>query len=289
MTNSPDTQPEAAPNSGVSLAVVGSINIDVTATSRRLPRDGETVSGGVLTRSAGGKGANQAAAAARLGARTRMIGAVGDDADGTAMLDSLQQAGVDINGVTTSAEATGTAVIMVDAAGENQISVCDGANAAVTIDGVDFGSDEIVLAQLEIPMTTVIAAAHRCRGFFALNAAPAVRLPQELIDRADLIIVNESEFTLNPDLREAPLVAVTYGAKGAEILHHGAQTAFAPGLSTEVVSTVGAGDAFCAALTIALCSGASHAEALHTANAVGAAVVADAQAQPQLKPITAYS
>ncbi|SMX67822.1 ribokinase [Brevibacterium sp. 239c] len=288
MTNSPDTQLEVAPSSPVSLTVVGSINIDVTATSRRLPLAGETVSGGVLTRSAGGKGANQAAAAARLGARTRMIGAVGDDSDGTAMLDSLQESGVDVSGVTTSSHATGTAMIMVDAAGENQISVCDGANAAATVDGVVFGADEIVLAQLEIPMTTVIAAARRCRGFFALNAAPAVRLPQELIDRADLIIVNESEFALNPALREASLVAVTYGARGAAILHHGNQTAFAPGLSAEVVSTVGAGDAFCAALTIALCSGASPAEALQTANAVGAAVVANAQAQPQLKSISEY-
>ncbi|WP_350270979.1 PfkB family carbohydrate kinase [Brevibacterium sp. CBA3109] len=289
MTITPDTRPEPAPTSSVSLAVVGSINIDITATSQRLPQAGETVSGGALTRSAGGKGANQAAAAARLGARTRMIGAVGDDSDGTAMLTSLQRAGVDVSGVGTSTEATGTAVIMVDAAGENQISVCDGANATVTVDGVDFGADETVLAQLEIPLATVVAAARRCRGFFALNAAPAARLPQELIERADLIIVNESEFALNPDLREAPLVAVTYGAKGAEILHHGEQSAFVPGRSAEVVSTVGAGDAFCAALTIALCSGTSHTEALHTANAVGAAVVADAQAQPQLKSITAYS
>lgn len=289
MITSPDLRPGTAPSSSLSLAVVGSINIDVIATSQRLPEAGETVSGGVLTRNAGGKGANQAAAAARLGARTRMIGAVGDDSDGALMLDSLREAGVDVSGVATSARATGTAVIMVDSAGENQISVCDGANSVVVVDEVDFAAEEAVLAQLEIPLATVIAAARRCRGFFALNAAPAARLPQELIDRADLIIVNETEFSLNPDLREADLVAVTYGAKGAEILVHGAQTAFMPGLSAQVVSTVGAGDAFCAALTIALCSGTSHAEALRIANAVGAAAVADAQAQPQLKSLTEYS
>ena len=129
--------------------------------------------------------------------------------------------GVDTAAVATAAEATGTAVIMVDAAGENQISVCDGANATVTVDGTDFGAGEAVLAQLEIPMSTVIDAARRCRGFFALNAAPATKLPAELIDRSDLIIANESEFALNPDLRKARLVAVTYGAEGAEILEFG--------------------------------------------------------------------
>lgn len=270
------------------LAIVGSINIDVIATSARLPQAGETVSGGVLTRSAGGKGANQAAAAARLGARTRMIGAVGADADGAAMLDSLRYAGVDTAAVATAAEATGTAVIMVDAAGENQISVCDGANATVTVDGTDFGAGEAVLAQLEIPMSTVIDAARRCRGFFALNAAPATKLPAELIDRSDLIIANESEFALNPDLRKARLVAVTYGAEGAEILEFGARTAYAPSLETDVVSTVGAGDAFCAALTIALCTNTPQTEALRIANAVGAAVVADPRSQPFLTSISEY-
>lgn len=286
MTNSPQMGTTSAP--ALDLAIVGSINIDLIATSPRLPQAGETVSGGVLSRSAGGKGANQAAAAARLGSRTRMIGAVGDDADGVAMLDSLREAGVDVTSVAISAAATGTAVIMVDAAGENQISVCDGANATVTVDGTDFGVGEAVLAQLEIPMSTVIDAARRCRGFFALNAAPATKLPAELIDRSDLIIANESEFALNPDLREARLVAVTYGAEGAEILEYGARTAYAPSLEADVVSTVGAGDAFCAALTIALCTNTPQTEALQIANAVGAAVVADPRSQPFLTLISEY-
>lgn len=288
--SSPRSVPEPSYDAtSLDLTVVGSINIDVIATSARLPQAGETVSGGVLTRNAGGKGANQAAAAARLGARTRMIGAVGDDADGIAMLDALREARVDISGVSTSALVTGTAMIMVDADGENQISVCDGANATVSVDDVEFVPNEAVLVQLEIPMSTVIEAARHCRGYFALNAAPAARLPRELIERADLIIVNETEFALNPELRTAALVAVTYGAHGAAILVYGEQTAFAPALATDVVSTVGAGDAFCAALTISLCSGAAHSDALRTANAVGAAVVADAHAQPQLETISTYS
>lgn len=145
-----------------------------------------------------------------------------------------------------------------------------------------------MLAQLEIPMSTVIDAARRCRGFFALNAAPATKLPAELIDRSDLIIANESEFALNPDLRKARLVAVTYGAEGAEILEFGARTAYAPSLETDVVSTVGAGDAFCAALTIALCTNTPQTEALRIANAVGAAVVADPRSQPFLTSISEY-
>src|SRR5699024_2146412 len=113
----------------ISLTVVGSINADITAVTERLPDAGETVGGGRLTRNAGGKGANQAAAAARLGARTRMVGAVGTDAEAEAMRQALRSAGVDLTHVAAVDGETGTALIMVDAAGENQIAVCEGANA----------------------------------------------------------------------------------------------------------------------------------------------------------------
>jgi len=190
------------------LCVVGSINIDVTASVRRLPGAGETVLGGTLRRDAGGKGANQAVAAARLGARVRMVGAVGDDEDGRAMLLNLREAGVDASGVWLGEAATGTALITVDADGENQIVVCPGANDTVTIDGVTFAEDEAVLAQLEIPDATVAALADAVPGFLAVNAAPARPLPASLVERADLIIVNETEYALLPEVRAIVSVVV---------------------------------------------------------------------------------
>lgn len=272
----------------IPLTVVGSINADITATTERLPGAGETVGGGRLTRNPGGKGANQAAAGARLGAVTRMIGAVGADAEGETMRQALRSAGVDLTHVATVDSETGTALIMVDAAGENQIAVCEGANAHVSIDGVEFDEHDTVLAQLEISLDTVTEAARRCRGYFALNAAPAMPLPAELIERADLIIVNETEYELIPELADAALVAVTYGSKGSAMLVRGEQVAFADAVRTTPVNTVGAGDAFCAALVIALRGGLSHEEALRAANAVGATVVRDPAAQPELRPLEHY-
>lgn len=273
----------------IDLTVVGSINADITAVTERLPGAGETVGGGRLTRNAGGKGANQAAAAARLGARTRMVGAVGTDAEAEAMRRALGSAGVDLTHVAAIDGETGTALIMVDAAGENQIAVCEGANAHVSIEGVEFPENDTVLAQLEISLDTVSELARRCRGYFALNAAPAMPLPAELIERADLIIVNETEYELIPELKDAALVAVTYGSKGAAVLERGTQVAFADAVRTTPVNTVGAGDAFCAALTIALRSGLSYGGALQAANAVGAAVVQDPAAQPALHPLEHYT
>ena len=271
-----------------SLTVVGSINADITATTSRLPAAGETVGGGRLSRSPGGKGANQAAAAARLGARTRMIGAVGPDTDGQAMLQALRAAGVRIDAIAEAIAETGTALIMVDAAGENQISVCEGANAEVSLDGVEFSPDEAVLTQLEISLDLIAELADRVPGFLAVNAAPALPLPAEVVDRADLIIVNEFEYSQLPQLKTARLVAVTYGAKGSALLRNGEQIAFAEAVRANPVSTVGAGDAYCAALTIGLTSGLEPERALRAANAVGAAAVEVASAQPEFDRLATY-
>ena len=271
-----------------SLTVVGSINADITATTSRLPAAGETVGGGRLSRSPGGKGANQAAAAARLGARTRMIGAVGPDTDGQAMLQALRAAGVRIDAIAEAIAETGTALIMVDAAGENQISVCEGANAEVSLDGVEFRPDEAVLTQLEISLDLIVELAGRVPGFLAGNAAPALPLPAEVVDRADLIIVNEFEYSQLPQLKTARLVAVTYGAKGSALLRNGEQIAFAEAVRANPVSTVGAGDAYCAALTIGLTSGLEPERALRAANAVGAAAVEVASAQPEFDRLATY-
>ena len=270
------------------LTVVGSINVDLTARADRLPQAGETVGGGRLVREAGGKGANQAAAAARLGARVRMIGAVGPDAEGTWMRAELDAAGVDTADIQTGDEPTGVALIVVDREGENQIAVCEGANGQVDLDGVVFGADEAVLAQLEISMDLVVALAEQVPGYLAVNAAPARDLPEVVRERADLIIVNETEYALIPALRTAKRVAVTYGADGARLFESGVEVASAPAVKTTVENTVGAGDAFCAALTIGLASGVPAADALAAACAVGAAAVADPRSQPVLSAYDTY-
>jgi ribokinase len=270
------------------VTVVGSINLDLIATAERLPTAGETIGGAVLSRQPGGKGANQAAAAARLGGRVRMIGAVGDDAHGQGMLDALASAGVDTADVAVLPEATGTALIVVDAEGENQIVVCPGANSHFWLEGVDFGPDETVLCQLEVGLPVVLEAARKAQGFFVLNAAPAMDLPAELLERCDLVIVNESEYALIPALASAKSVAVTYGGEGSAIFEHGRKVAEAPAPAVSVVNTIGAGDAFCAALVLALRTGMDCSSALAVANAVGAAAVGDPSSQPELAHLGHY-
>jgi ribokinase len=241
-----------------------------------------------LVREAGGKGANQAAAAARLGAKVRMIGAVGTDGDGAWMRSELDAAGVDTSGIRVSEEPTGVALIVVDREGENQIAVCEGANGDIDLDGVVFAADEAVLAQLEISIDLVAELAERVQGYLVVNAAPARDLPEVVLERADLIIVNETEYALIPALREAKRVAVTYGADGARLFEAGVEVAAAPAVRTSVENTVGAGDAFCAALTIGLASGVAPEDALAAACAVGAAAVADPRSQPLLSSYASY-
>ncbi|WOQ69568.1 ribokinase [Microbacterium limosum] len=272
-----------------SLAVVGSINVDVSAAVRRLPGPGETVLGGTLARHPGGKGANQAVAAARLGATVRMIGAVGDDGDGQRMLENLQEAGVGTADVWLGAQPTGTALITVEESGENQIVVCSGANSDVSLDGVRFAPDEVVLAQLEIPMGVVARLAEAVPGYLAVNAAPAAALPAEVLARADLVIVNEHEYeSLRPEIERAALVAVTYGSEGAALREHGTEVVRVPAPRVRAVNAVGAGDAFCAALTVALAAGWDREEALRAACAVGADAVTHEGAQPPLRPLESY-
>ncbi|ABM08246.1 ribokinase [Paenarthrobacter aurescens] len=279
----------SAPISSLTLTVMGSINLDITATANRLPSPGETVGGGVLRQQPGGKGANQAVAAARLAGSSRMVGAVGHDEAGQNLLSAMAAAGVDVHDVSRADAATGTALVLVDGEGENQIVVCPGANGAVNVDGVTFDDDEAVLCQLEVDQHVVLEAARRAKGFFALNAAPAMSLIPELLDRCDLVIVNETEYELIPALRHAPLVAVTYGGEGSAIFVDGERVAEAPAVRvTEIANTIGAGDAFCAALVLALRSGLEYSHALAAANAVGADAVRDASSQPALKPLEHY-
>lgn len=268
--------------------MLGSINIDLVATAQRLPTPGETIGGGRLLRQPGGKGANQATAASRLGASVRMIGAVGADADGVALVNALQATGVETGDVQVVDAPTGTALIAVDEEGENQIVVCPGANAFATIEGVDFLPNETVLTQLEIDMDLVLLAVARTTGFVAVNASPAQPLPRELIQRVDLFIVNETEYRLMPELKAARHVAVTYGAAGAALFADGSESARTSGFKTDVVNSVGAGDAFCAALTLALASGHDPHDALRLSCRVGAAAVGHSESQPPLDLLSAY-
>ncbi|MGO4245619.1 ribokinase [Paenarthrobacter sp. RAF54_2] len=286
MSSSPQS---SAPILLPALTVVGSINLDITATASRLPTPGETVGGAILRQQPGGKGANQAVAAARLAGASRMVGAVGRDEAGRSLLDAMASAGVDVQDIAQVNAATGTALVLVDSEGENQIVVCPGANADVSVEGVSFAEEEAVLCQLEVDQDVVLEAARRTKGYFALNAAPAAPIIPELLERCDLVIVNETEYALIPALRTAPLVAVTYGGEGSAIFEHGERVAEAPAVRvTDIANTIGAGDAFCAALVLALRSGLEYSHALAVANAVGADAVRDASSQPALKPLEHY-
>jgi ribokinase len=252
----------------VELTVVGSINLDLVAQVTTLPRGGETVAGLAFERIPGGKGANQAVAAARLGARVRMIGAVGVDPLAEEALAGLRAASVELQ--LERAGTTGIAMILVDAAGENQIVVIPGANAGVTPQS----PAGAVLCQLEVPDTVVTAAAANA-SFFALNAAPA--RPVEL--EPDLLIVNRFEHEV---VSRGKLVAVTYGAEGAALFEGGFEVARATPPRVEAIDGTAAGDAFAACLVVSLLEGRPRDEALRRSCAAGALAASRRGAQPSL-------
>jgi ribokinase len=258
-----------------SLTVVGSINLDLVATCERLPRPGETVTDAEFARHPGGKGANQAVAAARLGATVRMVGCVGKDELADAALAGLREAGVELE-VRTVQAPTGVALIVVDGEGENEIVVAPGANGLV--DAPEAGENTLV--QLEIPPETVAAAARVTSGFFALNAAPAKPVPIEVLGRADLVVVNRYELDALP---EAPRVtALTLGEEGAVLLEDGEEVARAAPPKVDAVDGTAAGDAFTACLVVSLLEGRDREEALRRACAAGALATSRAGAQPSL-------
>jgi ribokinase len=261
------------------VVVVGSINLDLVARCERLPRPGETVTDAVFERIPGGKGANQAVAAARLGAPASMIGCVGDDDFAREALTGLEEAGVDLSAVKTVDGATGVAVILVDGSGENQIVVAPGANARLAAEDVDVDPEALVtLCQLEIPMEAVIAAGEQS-FFFCLNAAPARALPEEL-GGLDLVIVNRYEHEIVGDV--ATMVAVTHGPEGAVLLSGGEEIARAAPPAVQAVDGTAAGDAFCAELALSLCEERPAQEALERACAAGAIAASRFGAQPSL-------
>jgi ribokinase len=258
---------------GPRLTVVGSINLDLVARCERLPRPGETLTDATFARYPGGKGANQAVAAARLGADVTFLGSVGEDEFADEALAGLRGAGVET--VLRQGGATGVAVIIVDALGENQIVVAPGANAELHAPQ----ARGAVLSQLEIPVDAVRAAAGGAERFF-LNAAPARPIPVELVRAAEVVIVNRYELEALP---ETPtLTALTLGEEGAVLLEAGEEVARAEAPTVQAVDGTAGGDAFTACLVVSRLEGREWGEALRRACAAGALAASMPGAQPSL-------
>ncbi|WP_340378940.1 ribokinase [Streptomyces sp. SS7] len=286
------------------LLVVGSANADLVIDVERRPAAGETVLGSDLAVHPGGKGANQAVAAARLGARTALLARVGDDAHGRLLLDSQRAAGVDTAGVLVGGAPTGVALITVDPSGDNSIVVSPGANGRLTPADVRdaaalFRTSRVVSAQLEIPLETVVAVAASLApdSRFVLNPSPPRPLPAVLLAACDPLIVNEHEARVilgdgaaeagdRPEewacalLAKGPRsVVVTLGAQGALVASAGGGVERVASVAVDAVDTTGAGDSFTAALAWKLGAGASLAEAARYAARVGAVAVTRRGAQ----------
>ena len=277
----------------VRVTVVGSLNMDLVVKARRLPRAGETVSGGTFAIFPGGKGANQAVAAARLGGRVAMVGRVGADPFGRQMVDALTRDRIDVSHVRTDpASATGVAFIGVDVEGQNIIMVAPGANARLTVADVDEAQDviagaRVLLLQLEVPIEAVVRAAALARtggAIVCLDPAPATPLPAALYASVDVMTPNEVEAHLltgvevhSPADAERAAAVLRDRGPGVAVVKMGDRGAFylgpdggghVPALPVNAVDTTAAGDAFAAALGVALGEGEAVADAVAFATRV---------------------
>ena len=291
------------------ITVFGSINMDLVATTPRLPKPGETVPGTGFATAAGGKGANQALAARRAGADGRMGGAVGQDEFAGPALDLLEKAGTNLAAVARVDGPTGTALILVGGDGENMIAVVPAANGTVSAEQAekavgDMKSGDILMLQQEVPANSVKAAlnAAKAKGVrTVLNIAPLIAETTELAALADIVIANETEFerlvgrdNLTASDREQILIEmhgktgqiliVTLGADGV-IAAEGGALHRTKGLKIEPVDTVGAGDTFCGYLAASLDAGLGFDEALRRAAVAGSLACLKAGAQPSI-PVT---
>jgi ribokinase len=286
-----------------SIAVVGSLNLDTVVQVARLPQPGETLLASGHFANPGGKGGNQAVAAARLGAEVAMIGRIGDDAAGTFLRDSLEADGVDASQVTEDSEApTGVAFITVDAGGENSIVVSAGANAELSTGQIEAAADAVetaavVLAQLEVPPESVLFAARIASGTVVLNPAPARNLDPVLLEQVDVLVPNETELAaltgssgseslgdIAAKARTIPgpkTVVVTLGARGALVVDDD-EAVHVPAPRVQALDTTAAGDAFCGALGEALVRKATLVEAATWAVRAGAITTTRLGAQQSL-------
>lgn len=289
------------------ILVLGSLNMDLVVRAPRLPVAGETVLGGPFGRFPGGKGANQALAAARLGGEVALIGRVGDDDDGKQLRAGLEAEGVDVERVRAVPDgATGVALITVDERGENTIVVAPGANALVPADALDGAVARWLVVQLEIPIGGVARALRTARDAGTatlLNAAPAADLGPDVLRAVDVLVVNQGEAarlagrpeTTAPDQLARALCAigcgtavVTLGADGA-IAFDGQRELRQPAFPVAAIDAVAAGDAFVGALAVCLDRGLPLDEALRFACAAGALATTRAGAQPSLPTRTAVA
>lgn len=271
------------------IVVAGSANMDVVGLAERLPRPGETVLGDDFVMTPGGKGANQAIAAARAGGRCTFLGAIGSDAFGVTIDARLRASGVDTTHLRTAYGASGVAVVMVDRAGENSIVVSPGANRTF-VDLTDaelaaVADADVLLCQQEIPAATVTAAARAARAAgtrVVLNAAPARELSGELLDAVDLLVVNQGEAEAitgrsEPDmdtlLTFVPRVVLTLGGAGSWYADRDGRNERIPPFRVQVADSTAAGDAFTGALAVAWGEGRDVVDAVRWANAAGAACV----------------
>ncbi|MGB5492435.1 MAG: ribokinase [Woeseiaceae bacterium] len=268
-----------------SVLIIGSVNIDIVARCARLPEPGETVTGAELSRFPGGKGANQALAARRLGADVRLIACVGRDAAAEEALYLLREGGVDLTGCrSVEGVSTGTALIAVAPNGENHIVVAPGANRALQPDDVTTTQADALICQLEVPVSVIVQAAESFDGFLCVNLAPAAEIDVRVLQRADLVVVNETESNWYGASLDActGIVATTRGAGVATLMRGGELLAEAEPPAVDVMDTTGAGDTFTVALTLALVEGQAPAEALKFACAAGAVATTTMGAQPSL-------
>lgn len=285
---------------GFDVVVVGSINYDISVFSPRLPQPGETLIGSGHGFGPGGKGANQAVAAARLGARVALVGRVGDDEWGVSLLEGLVSEGIDVSAVTTDDDsATGIALITIDGSAENTIVVSPGANMKLTPGHVSDHADLIseagvVLSQLEVPLETVQAVAESTSGTFVLNPAPAQSLPGGILDKIDVLVPNRSELAVLSGSAElddptdvatqarhflpAGVTVVTLGGEGVVLVDRDGSEKLPP-FEVRAVDTTGAGDTFCGALAVSLGGGMNLRDAARFASAAGALAVTRRGAQ----------
>ena len=279
------------------IVVAGSANMDLVGLAERLPLPGETVLGDSFVMTPGGKGANQAVAAARAGGNCTFLGAIGSDSFGVTINARLTAAGVDTTHLRTSYGTSGVAVIMVDRAGENSIVVSPGANSTFLELTADeqavIAEAEVLLCQQEIPVETVIAAARTARDAgvrVILNAAPARKNPPQLFAEVDLLVVNESEAqAITGSARDTagllalvPRVVMTLGGDGAWYADRDGRAERVPPFPVEVVDTTAAGDAFTGALAVAWAEGRDLVDAVRWASAAGAVCVGTVGAFPSL-------
>ncbi len=249
-------------------AVVGSMNTDLIVRCQHLPQPGETVLGADVVRLAGGKGGNQAAALARLGVLTSMVGCVGRDELGEWLAAQLAALGVDTLMIQRSDRPSGTAFITIDARGENEIVVAPGANVDLRLSDVDLDPFDVVLAQMEVAPEIIDELAQRTPSLI-LNVAPARAVPSATLARCEVVIANDLE-AASLELGELGHCVVTRGARGAVHYRFGEVVAEVSAPTVDVVDTVGAGDVFCAAYASRYLRGEDPAAALRFAVTAGA-------------------